>query len=32
MMIMMAMNWANTRMRISLLDQVAEVAPPFHRV
>ena len=32
MMIITAMAWANTLIRMSLLDQVADVAPPFHRV
>jgi hypothetical protein len=32
MMMMMAMNWANTLIRISLFDQLAAVSPPFHRV
>ena len=31
-MITMAMAWASRRIRISLLDQLAETAPPFHRV
>ena len=32
MMMTMAMDWANTLIRISLLDQVRAVSPPFHRV
>ena len=32
MMITMAMAWANTLIRMSLLDQVRAVSPPCHRV
>src|SRR5436189_20881 len=32
MIITMAMNWANTLIRISLLDQVRAVSPPRQRV